>query len=67
MGIMPDIHVNVNTGPNNSQVVFHNSGQVPLAPNAAKAVVAAVKPVGQANGNVQGQVAGSTIVFANPG
>lgn len=61
-----DVHVNVTTDKTGNQIVFHNPGIHPLAPNTGKVVTAAVKPAGQPNGNVQGQVSNSTIIISNP-
>lgn len=64
---MSEVHTNITINASGSQVIFHNPAVHPLHPNAGKPITAAVKSTGQPNGNVQGQVAGSTVVFSNPG
>jgi len=49
-----------------SGVVFHNPAQHPLAPNAGVPAVPAAKTPGNPNGNVRGQVTGTSIVVNNP-
>lgn len=53
---MAEVHVNVTSDASGNQIVFHNSGQVPLHPGAGQAVTATVKSAGQANAIVHGQV-----------
>jgi len=67
---MAEVHVNITNDSSGNQVVFHNSGQVPLHPGAGQPVVAAVKSAGNPNGTAHGQVnAGGNIpgpILHNP-
>jgi len=53
---MAEVHVNITSDASGNQIVFHNSGQVPLHPGAGQPVVAAAKTPGNPNGVVHGQV-----------
>jgi hypothetical protein len=48
-------------------VVHSNPAESPVNPLAGQAVVAAIKNPGQPNGNVAGQVAGTSVIVKNPG
>lgn len=63
---MAEVHLSVVSDNSGSRVVFHNPGQHPLPANAGQPIVAATKTPGNPNGNVQGQVPGSSIVISNP-
>jgi hypothetical protein len=67
---MAEVHTNITIDASGNQIVFHNSGQVPLPASAGKAVKATVKSPGQANAVVHGQVnSGSAApgpIFDNP-
>lgn len=49
-----------------SQIKHSNPATHPLPANAGQSVVAALKTVGGPNGNVQGQISGTSVVFSNP-
>jgi len=62
----PSTMSNVITDKSGSQVVFSSPGVHPLPKGAGQPVVAAVKMVGQPNGSVLGQVAGTSVIVNNP-
>ncbi len=61
---MAQTKITINTS--GSQVLHSNPAIHPLPPNAGIPVAAAVKTAGNPNGNAQGQVASTSIVFSNP-
>jgi hypothetical protein len=63
---MAEIHVNVTSDASGNQIVFHNSGQVPLAIGAGQTITPAVKTAGNPNGVVHGQVTGTGVLIHNP-
>jgi len=60
---MSEVHINPIP---NTSVVFHNPGQAPAVIGAGQPVVATAKTVGQPNGAVSGQVAGTSCIVRNP-
>jgi hypothetical protein len=56
----------ITTTPSNTQIVHSNPAESPVNPLSGQPVVAATKIVGNPNGNVSGQVAGTTILVRNP-
>lgn len=63
---MAEVHTNISSGANNTQIIFHNPAQHPLPSGAGQPAVAAVKSAGQPNGSVSGQIANTSVVVRNP-
>jgi hypothetical protein len=57
---------NIITTPSNTVIIHSNPAESPANPLAGQAVVAAVKTPGNPNGNVAGQVTGTSVIVRNP-
>jgi hypothetical protein len=56
----------ITTTPSNTGIVHSNPAESPANPLSGQPVVAATKTAGNPNGNVAGQVTGTTILVRNP-
>jgi len=62
---MSEVHVNISTLANNSQIIFHNPGAAPVNPNAGQAITQTKDASGKVL-KTSGQVPGTSVVHANP-
>lgn len=62
---MAEVHVNITSDASNNQVMVHNPGVHPLAPNAGKAMAVTADASGKTIAT-HGQVTGTGVVHNNP-